>query len=1245
MFIPIYHVKFILEMKAHAEEVTRGRGGKDMSVKRKGMRMLSGGLAVLMLGSMTPYAGTAYAAEADAAVNLQESDDSGQDLPKADVFNVDFASGREDQSEMRNQLKGTVGSPEIAQDEELNRSTANFNGKSAYQYYFGKENYDKISEKVTMECMVKFNDILSGEHEFFSNQEFGGIGLGLNEGKLTFFAHVDGSYRQPVADVTANQWYHIVGVVDENEVKLYVNGELADVNDDAANSGIQYPSSQQAQNMVLGGDSDSYGGVQFFSNTEIAFARIYSESMTDEQVKAMSQNAFAETDVIERGEVRLDLVGSAGAAENSVWNLNIHANRNRPGNVDRIEYDLVYDTALLEYKEAQLTADNVQITEEEKGRIHVVSDRSLSMESTGNYSATRLGKLDFQVKDAADSCETSVRTENFRAFSSGNEITEEIGAIPEAEKTLNIYSKNSLDLNGDGVIGAGDVALADGELKSSVAAESAIYPYKHAVILTMDGSGTVWDPNSIYYAPNNDTLPTKYSDEWTMSKRKNTYAVELLNEEFATSYTAQSVVPSISAQNYFSILHGLPWGDAPTDYQLDNDIAAISYFMDFGREEPLYPSVFKAVETAFPDRPNAAFAEWGAIVNGIVEMDAQVSTKNSESQQSFYDVADYIRSDAYKNTSVIYMQNDWMDHVGHSSGYYTDTYWDELQQYDEQYKAVIDALKETGEYDETLIVTNADHGGNGYGHGSMDPSNMDIFIGVGGQTVNSGRRLHGGDNADITPIVLSALRVDVPESMTGGVFDNTMFLSQEEMEKKNRDIEKVVFSSTERSAVMSLTNQKSEIRAIDAVIDLNGAEPASVTAEDGEILRQEITDGKLKITAAYESQPTELLNISLKTGSETGIRVEEIMLGTETGEEVYPDLDNLFEEGPVSTVDTKSLDLAITMAEKMEAEQAATGCYTEETWAAVQTALDAARALASDENASQEDVDSVFLELITAVNLLENAVQSVGLQAAIEGARAILADAEGLDQYTPESVEALQTALAEAERVLAEESADQETINAAARSLMDAVTSLVVIDQDTRLDILIQKAEELLKNSDQYTEASVENLQAALDAAKLVADDRQASDEEINEAYSALAEAITSLVRKAEKSELKTALDKANAILADSGRYVEETTAGLQTAADAAQAVYDKEDASPAEIGEAVKSLVDEILKARLLGDVDGNGAVDSADSAEVLKYVAEAQELDEVQNKAADVNRDGAADSTDAAAILEYAAEQTAGF
>ena len=343
---------------------------------------------------------------------------------------------------------------------------------------------------------------------------------------------------------------------------------------------------------------------------------------------------------------------------------------------------------------------------------------------------------------------------------------------------------------------------------------------------------------------------------------------------------------------------------------------------------------------------------------------------------------------------------------------------------------------------------------------------------------------------------------------------------------------------------------------------------------------------------------------------------------------------------PSDAADKTALKLAIDVAEKLEAEQAETGCYTEESWAAAQEALDSARAVLENLEAAQKEVDQAFLNLITACNLLENQVQSVGLKAAIDGAKAVLADTERLEMYTPESVEVVRTALLEAESVYALEAADQETVNAAARNLMDAVTSLLVVQVNTRLDILIQKAEALLVNKDQYTQASIEKLETALEAAKETASNSKASQEEINKAYNTLSEAMASLVRKAEKSELKTALDKANEILADSGSYVKETIAGLQAVTDETQVVYDKDDADASEVGDAVKKLVEEILKARLLGDVDGNGSVDSADSAEVLKYAAESQEFDEVQNKAADVNRDGTADSSDAALILQFTAE-----
>ena len=345
-------------------------------------------------------------------------------------------------------------------------------------------------------------------------------------------------------------------------------------------------------------------------------------------------------------------------------------------------------------------------------------------------------------------------------------------------------------------------------------------------------------------------------------------------------------------------------------------------------------------------------------------------------------------------------------------------------------------------------------------------------------------------------------------------------------------------------------------------------------------------------------------------------------------------------EPPVQEIDIHALEMAVTMAEKLQKEQEKHSIYTEDTWAGVQTALDNAKTLLNNPEAAQEDVDSAFLELMTAINLLESDVQKAGLGAAIEGAKAILADASALADYTPESVEAVRSALAEAEAVYADTEATQTAINQAAANLMTAVNNLLVTETDNRLDILIQKAEELLQKEDQYTNDSVQALKDALEAAKEAAAKKDATEQEINDAYNALAEAMASLVRVANKDELKNALDKANEILTNAGKYTDSSLEGLQEAKDAAQGVYDNDNATQEEIEEALKALINEILEVRLLGDVNLDEVVDSADAQALLRYNAELEELSEEQLDAADVNRDEAADSSDAGRILQYAAE-----
>ena len=351
------------------------------------------------------------------------------------------------------------------------------------------------------------------------------------------------------------------------------------------------------------------------------------------------------------------------------------------------------------------------------------------------------------------------------------------------------------------------------------------------------------------------------------------------------------------------------------------------------------------------------------------------------------------------------------------------------------------------------------------------------------------------------------------------------------------------------------------------------------------------------------------------------------------------------ENETVESADTGALEMAVDMGLRLQEEQEKYAVYTEETWEAVQTALENAGNLLNNPEATQEEIDASFLELMTAINLLESDVQKAGLGAAIEGAKAILADASALADYTPESVEAVRSALAEAEAVYADTEATQTAINQAATNLMTAVNNLLVTETDNRLDILIQKAEELLQKEDQYTSDSVQALKDALEAAKEAAAKKDATEQEINDAYNVLAEAMASLVRVANKAELENALNKANEILTNAGKYTDSSLEGLQEGKDAAQGVYDNDNASREEIEEALKALINEILEVRLLGDVNLDEAVDSADAQALLRYNAELDELSEEQLDAADVNRDEAADSSDAGRILQYAAEMIEAF
>ena len=84
---------------------------------------------------------------------------------------------------------------------------------------------------------------------------------------------------------------------------------------------------------------------------------------------------------------------------------------------------------------------------------------------------------------------------------------------------------------------------------------------------------------------------------------------------------------------------------------------------------------------------------------------------------------------------------DQIDHVGHAIGHDTPAYYDVLARVDKQIGRIIQALKDAGIYDDTIILVTADHGGIGRSHGGQSLLEMEIPFIVYGKNIRKGVEL------------------------------------------------------------------------------------------------------------------------------------------------------------------------------------------------------------------------------------------------------------------------------------------------------------------------------------------------------------------------------------------------------------------------------------------------------------------------------------------------------------------------
>ncbi len=149
-----------------------------------------------------------------------------------------------------------------------------------------------------------------------------------------------------------------------------------------------------------------------------------------------------------------------------------------------------------------------------------------------------------------------------------------------------------------------------------------------------------------------------------------------------------------------------------------------------------------------------------------------------------------------------------------------------------------------------------------------------------------------------------------------------------------------------------------------------------------------------------------------------------------------------------------ALNLAIIAA---EGDAALVDKYTEESIEKLQKEIKAAKEVLADENASQEEVDAAEKAVQVAQKALveketpkpEAPVKKDELKAAVEDATKVVGDTE---QYTEESLAALQSAIDAANAVLQNPDATQDEIDAAVQSVKEAKEALKAKDDNKKDD-------------------------------------------------------------------------------------------------------------------------------------------------------------------------------------------------
>lgn len=239
---------------------------------------------------------------------------------------------------------------------------------------------------------------------------------------------------------------------------------------------------------------------------------------------------------------------------------------------------------------------------------------------------------------------------------------------------------------------------------------------------------------------------------------------------------------------------------------------------------------------------------------------------------------------------------------------------------------------------------------------------------------------------------------------------------------------------------------------------------------------------------------------------------------------------------------------------------------TEKTKAQFVLALENAKRVAGDADATKAEIQQAMDELNAAKAGLKDAADKSKLAFAVQEAEKL-----NMENYKPSTVPAFEEALANAKAVLANTEATADEVAKALKALNDAEDALEDLAEKDDLKAAVEEAKAL--DPEAYTPSTAKALADALKKAEAVLADPEASEEDVAKALADLKKAKDALAEKADKKDLEKAVDKAEDL--DTSNMTPESKEAFEKALEAAKAVLANPEASEEEVANALKKLND----------------------------------------------------------------------